>query len=122
MISAISASGDSVATAAPEPSVVVAVPLLFAGVGSAVVEEMVAVFVIVADAPELIATTKVKTALPAGNEAIEHVTVPAEPTAGVVQLQPAGEVSETKVVLAGNASVSVTVEAELGPALMTVIV
>jgi hypothetical protein len=108
--------------AGPEASVVVAVPPLFDGVGSVVAEEIVAVFVIVAPAPALIATIKVKTALPGGNEAIVHVTVPPEPTAGVVQLQPAGEVTETKLVPAGNTSVRVNVEAVLGPALLTVMV
>ena len=48
--------------------------------------------------------------------------VPAAPTGGVEQDQPAGDESDTKVVFAGSVSSSVAYTALLGPALVTVIV
>ena len=68
------------------------------------------------------ATVSVKTALPAPNEAIEQEIAPPEPTAGVVQPQPAGSESETNVVPAGSVSSRVTAAAALGPPFVTVIV
>ena len=67
-------------------------------------------------------TTKVKTALPIPNDVWLQETVPPEPAAGVVQLHPAGEASETKVVPVGSGSESVAPAALLGPALATVMV
>ena len=49
-------------------------------------------------------------------------TVPGSSTAGVTQLHPAGEESETKVVPGGSVSSSDTEAAALGPALVTVMV
>jgi hypothetical protein len=70
----------------------------------------------------LVATTSVKTLLPMDMLAIEQVIVPVAPTAGVVHDQPPGGVSETNVVTIGNVSVSETLVASLGPALLTVMV
>jgi hypothetical protein len=100
----------------------VAVPLLFPGIGSEVAEETVAVFVIVASAFAAALTTSVKDALPGDNTATVQEIVPVEPAAGVVHVQPAGEVSDTKVVFGGSGSDRATVRALLGPALLTVIV
>jgi hypothetical protein len=95
---------------------------LFAGVASVVAEETVAVFVIEPLAPVATLTTSVKTTLPGASEATEQEIVPLAPTAGVVHVQPTGEVSDTNVVFAGSGSDSATVVALLGPALLTVIV
>ena len=105
-------------------TVVVAVPLSLPGFGSDVAEVAVAVFerTVPFATEESTATVRVKTALPAAREAMEQETVPAAPTAGVVQLQPPGELSETKVVPAGRVSESDTEAALLGPLLVTVMV
>ena len=67
-------------------------------------------------------TTRVKTALPAASDGLEHETMPPAPTAGVVHDHPPGEASDTKVVPAGNVSESKAVAALLGPPLVTVMV
>jgi hypothetical protein len=68
-------------------------------------------------------TATVKTAVtPEGMLAIEHDTVPVAPTAGVVQLQPPGAVSELKVMTGGKTSLSVTLGAASGPLLVMTIV
>jgi hypothetical protein len=65
-------------------------------------------------------TTSVKFAVdPATIVAFAAVTVPVAPAAGVVAVQPAGAVNETNVVLGGRTSLSDTVEASLGPLLVT---
>ena len=69
-----------------------------------------------------IAATRVNTALPVVSDAVEHVTVPPAPTAGVEQDQPLAAVSETNVVASGSVSDSVTDAAALGPLLVTVMV
>jgi len=61
-------------------------------------------------------------ALPTGILAILQEIVPPAPTAGVVQLQPPGDASDTNVVPAGNVSDKLVETAELGPALVAVIV
>jgi hypothetical protein len=106
----------------PLPTVVIAVPLLFVGVESEVTEETVAVFVIVPLALVLTITTSVKTELPGASDAAVQEMVPFAPTAGVVHVQPAGDVSDTNVVPAGSVSDIATVAALLGPALLTVMV
>ena len=105
------------------PTVVVAVPLSSPGLGSLVAEEAVAVFVITVPAmtEPSTATTSVNAALPTPSEEAEQETAPPEPTAGVVQDQPPGLASETKVVPAGSVSASEADAALLGPALVTVI-
>jgi hypothetical protein len=102
--------------------VVVAVPLLFPGTRSEVAAETVAVFVIMPLVPASTLTMSVNTAPPTASEAVEQDTVPVDPTAGVVHDQPAGDVSDTNVVLAGSVSDNATVAALLGPALLTAIV
>ena len=110
-------------SAEPAPTVVAAVALLLPGVGSLVADETVAVLLIKVPAatPASTCTTKVNAALPIASEATEHETVPAAPTAGVVQIQPAGDASDTKVVPAGRVSARVTDAALLGPMLLTAI-
>ena len=105
-----------------ERTVVVAVPLSLPGAGSAVAEAAVAVLVRTVP-PAIVGATwtiRMKTALPGAKEAFEHEIVPPAPTAGVVQLHPAGEASEPNVVPAGSVSASVVVAALLGPAFATV--
>jgi hypothetical protein len=67
-------------------------------------------------------TTSVKTADPSGTDDALQLTVPLALTAGVVQLQPPGELRDTNVVPTGSASLSDTVCAVDGPLLVAVIV
>ena len=104
------------------PVAVVAVALLFAGLESIDVDEIVAVLLMVPTAPPLTATTRVNVALPGANAALLQVTGPVEPTAGVAQLQPAGEESETNVVAGGSRSLRAALIPLLGPALVATMV
>ena len=107
------------------PTVVVAVALSLAAFGSGVVLVTVAVLEmnVPAATPAPTSTTSVKVALaPAARVGRVQVTGPVPPTAGVVQLKPAGAVSETKVVPAGRVSARLTAWASLGPVLVTVMV
>jgi len=102
-------------------TVVVAVAMLLARLGSALVLATVAVFVSV---PPIVAAavacaTIVKLSAPAGSVAIENVTVPAAPTAGVVTVQPGGALADTNVVLAGSGSETTTPVAGSGPGLVS---
>ena len=110
-------------SAAPE-TVVVAVPVSLPGLGSVVAELAIALFEITVpeatDAPTF--TTSVNTELLTANAPLLQLIAPTLPTPGLVQLQPLGETSETKVVPAGSVSVSAAAVATLGPALVTVIV
>src|SRR5438034_1034468 len=121
-------SGESVlvtARSASARTVVVAVALLLPVLASAVVELTVAVLEIVlpSSAAGLTWTPRVKVAVaPLANEAVVQFTVPVEPAAGVVQLQPAGVGIDWNVVCDGNGSFMVTLAAAFGPALLTVIV
>src|SRR3982750_3393192 len=73
--------------------------------------------------PAFAFTVKVNCPLPPGaREAMLQLTTPVAPTAGVTQVQPTGEVSETNVVPTGVVSFIVTVVAVEVPALVTVIV
>src|SRR5437870_5828373 len=95
-------------------TLVIAVPVLLPGVGSLVVLAAVALLVIVelCAALGLTFTTIVNTAVsPAATVALEKTTLPVPPTDGALVLQPVPVVTEadTKVVLAGVASVTVTV-------------
>src|SRR2546423_192509 len=108
-------------------TVVVAVPVLLAGVGSVVVVAATALLVIVAPLVVLLLTltTIVKTALsPATVVAFEKTTLPVEPTEGALVDQPLPVVTtaDTNVVLAGTASVTVTVCASLAPLLLKLMV
>ena len=127
LLPAATGSGASVFVierSADAPTVVVAVALLLPGVASVVLDEIVAVF----DSTVPLAvdgatfTTSVNAALPVAKLAFVQLTVPPAPTAGVVQLQPPGDESETNVVPAGSVSESDAFAALLGPAFATVIV
>ena len=85
-------------------TVVVAVALLFAPFGSPVVDVTFAVFEsTVPDATVgATATVSVNVAVPTANDGFVQLTVPAAPTAGVVQLQPATAGSDTNVVPVGS--------------------
>lgn len=116
-----------IARSAATPTVAVAVAALFAGRGSEVVVDTVAVFVIVVPfaADGGIMTTSENVAeLPLASVAALQVTVPVPPAAGVVQVNagPAVWVIDTNVVLVGMASVSDGAWASEGPLSATVMV
>ncbi len=98
---------------------------LFAELGSVVPLETVAVLEIdepfAAFALTLTTSVKVLDAF-AAMLALEQETLPIPPTAGVVQVNPAGLASETNVVFAGKVSAIVTLAALLGPVFVTMIV
>src|SRR5882724_5324724 len=101
-------------------TVVVAVPVLLPLLGSVVDAAATPLFVMVEPPAtfELTFTTTVKTAVsPLATLALEKTILPVPPTAGAETLQPDPVVTtaETKVALAGTASVTVTVCASLGP-------
>src|SRR4029450_6821018 len=91
---------------APELTVVVAVAALFPATGSSVDVTLAVLLTIVPLGVDAFTfTTSAKDPLPfAGRVAMVQLTVPVPPTVGVVQLHPAGDVSETNVVLAGRVS------------------
>src|SRR5256712_628005 len=121
-------SGESVlviARSASARTVVVAMAVLLRRLESKVAELTVAVLVSVlpSSAAGLTWTTRVKVAVaPLANEPMVQFTVPVEPAAGVVQLQPAGVGIDWNVVCAGNGSFMITLAAAFGPALLTGIV
>ena len=107
----------------PVATTTFAVASLLVGLGSNVVAVTLAVSeMIVPDAvPAVTFRTGENVAVPPDASALMvQVIVPVAPTAGVEQLQPDGVGIETKVVLAGSASVKVTVEAEAGPLFLTI--
>src|SRR4051794_40461822 len=92
----------------------VAVRVLFVGSGSSVAETTVAVLTmgVPLGRPQSTSTTSAKASLVCGaTDAVVQVMVPVPPTGGVSQAQPAGAVSDWKVVPAGSGSVKVTVSA-----------
>jgi len=105
-------------------TVVIAVAVLLAGFGSKVAEATVAVFAITVPVTTLALTltTSVNIELPTANDGLVQLTVPVPPTAGAVQVHPAGVASETNVVPAGRVSARVADTATLGPAFVAVIV
>ena len=105
-------------------TVVVAVLELLLGVGSAVAALTLAVSLKTVPWATALPTftTRVKAAGPGARLMLDELTTPVLPTAGVVFDQPAGDVSETKVVPAGSVSLSATDAAALGPLFVTVIV
>src|ERR1041385_7320526 len=117
LLPANTGSGESVlvtARSACAVIVVVAVPVLFPGVGSVVVDAAVALFVMTVPVAVLASTstTMVNTAVsPDATVAFEKTTFPVPPTAGadVDQPVPVVTVADTKVVFVGTASVTVTV-------------
>src|SRR5712691_856873 len=105
-------------------TVVVAMAVLLRRLESKVAELTVAVLVSVlpSSAAALTWTTRVKVAVaPLASVAVVQFTVPVEPAAGVVQLQPAGVGIDWNVVSGGSGSFILTFAAAFGPALLTVI-
>src|SRR5258706_2655534 len=99
-------------------TVVVAVDELLAGMESVVALLIVVVLlsIVPSATPELTFTVNVKSsAAPTARLAMVQVTVPVPPTAGVAQVHPSGEESETNVVPVGTVSVKLTVSAVSGP-------
>src|SRR2546422_806650 len=106
-------------------TVVVARAVLLRGVGSKVAELTVAVLEMTVPSGVLALTwtTMVKPAIaPLGRDAVVQLTVPVDPTGGFVQDQPAGGVTDWKVVSAGRTSSIFTVAAAFGPPLLTLMV
>jgi hypothetical protein len=102
-------------------TLVVTVVLLFAEVGSEVVAETdeVAVIVPMATLDGTLSTTTMSADVPELKLPVSlHVMVPVAPTAGVVQVQPAGADTDWKVVFVGVASVKVAPLATAGPLLV----
>ena len=84
---------------------------------------MLAVLVIVDPAGAVVATFRVNDPIaPIASVGVEQLIVPVPPTAGVVQLQPAGTASDVNVVFAGSVSVSEIVCPIFGPLFLTLIV
>ena len=111
-----------IARAAVATPVAVAVEELFAGFASAVALTA-AVLDTVAPMPLPAARTSVNVLEAAdASVAAEQVIVPVPPTAGVVQVKPAGAVSDWNVIPAGIVSVTCTVDAASGPLFVTTIV
>jgi len=92
---------------------------LLLSTGSRVAAEILAVLQswlpFVTDGLKWTTSVKVVAAAPAPTVAIVHDIAPVIPTAGVVQIQPEGIASDTKVVPAGRVSDTDTVCASLGP-------
>ena len=102
--------------------VVLATGVLFAGLGSLVEDDTAALprRALPLPAHQSTLTTIVKLAVPlAARVATVHVTGPIAPTAGFVQLHPAGAAIETNVALAGIAVASCTFDAAPGPLSVT---
>jgi len=109
---------------APELTVVVAVAELFPATGSSVDVTLAVLLTIVPfGVAAFTFTTSVKDPLPlAGRVAMVQLTVPVPPTAGVVQVHPAGDVRDTNVVFAGRVSDRATVVAAVAVRFVTLIV
>src|SRR5438094_595853 len=106
-------------------TVVVAVAVLLRRLGSEVVEVTVAVLEIVVPSGVLglTWTTMVNVAVaPLAERAVVQLTVTLRTTSGVVLFQPAGCVSDWKVVSAGRGSFIVTLAAAFGPPVVTLTV
>ena len=104
------------------PTVVIAVAELFARLGSVVPEDTLSTSTICVPlvVPDTTVTTTVKgETLETATSGLVHEIVPVPPTAGVVQVQPAAEVIDWKVVFAGMASVKTAFTASRGPLLVT---
>src|SRR5512132_2316713 len=109
---------------APELTVVVAVAELFPAAGSSVDVTLAVLLTIVPlGVAAFTFTTSAKDPLPlAGRVAMVQLTVPVPPTAGVVQVHPAGDVRDTNVVVAGRVSDRATVVAAAAVRFVTAIV
>ena len=118
----LAATEDGLATidgaAALQTTIVVAVLLLLAETGSLAADATIAVLLIIVPtgvAPPTCTTTCNCAVSLAATAAFEKTTLPESlPTAGAVKVQPVPLITaaETKVVLTGSASVTVTFEAE----------
>jgi hypothetical protein len=103
-------------------TVVVVVLVLLAGTGSGGAAATVAVLVRTVPSVVPLATTAdtaIVAVSPDAMVAFEHETVPVAPTAGAVQVQPAGALTLVKSTAAGSGSVTTTVAAGTGPVLVT---
>src|SRR5438270_10195186 len=103
---------------------VVTVVVLFEGSGSEVVAEtdddaVIELATTVGATPR---TTMMSVEVPEATVGLVQVIVPVPPTAGVVQVHPAGCEIDWKVVFAGVASVNVAPDAAAGPLFVTVCV
>src|SRR5512132_3085095 len=103
---AVTGSGASVfvtdrsALAGATVTVVVAVAVLFAALGSVVAAVTIAVFVMIVAfgvAASTFSTSVNESLAPAATVGFVQVMAPVPPTAGVVQAYPAGEASDTNV-------------------------
>ena len=119
-------SGDSVLVTvicarAVVPTTVVAMAVLLVETGSVTDELAVALSEITVPlaVPAFTLTTSEKFAdvPPAMFKAVQ-TTLPERPTPGVMQVHPAGDASDMKVVLAGSDSTNVALSAALGPLLV----
>src|SRR5271165_2651882 len=101
---------------------VVRVVLLLAELGSPVVAETeeVAVIEVAVTLGARFTTTMMLAEALAAKVGSLHVMLPVPPTAGDVQVQPAGAETETNVVLVGTACRKLTAEADAGPLFVTV--
>jgi hypothetical protein len=107
------------------PTIVDALAVLFAELGSLTEELTVAVSVItVPFAVPAFTLTIIENAAAVLPDmlTVVHTTLPVLPTGGALQLQPAGTAMETKVVPAGTASINDGLSAALGPLLVTICV
>src|SRR6266852_5332702 len=107
------------------PTTVVAVAVLFEELGSLAEEltEAVSEITVPLAVPAFTFTTRVKVpAVEPGMFELLHTTLPVPPTAGAIQLQPAGEAIETNVAFAGTLATRVALSAALGPLLVTICV
>ena len=98
--------------------------LLFAAFGSEVVAETdeAAVIEAAVTVDGTLTTTRMFADTPDATLGLVHVIVPVAPTAGVVQVHPAGAETDWNVVFVGVASVKVAPVAVAGPLLVTVCV
>lgn len=97
---------------------------LLPGTGSVVEELTDAVLLIVVSQATLglSLTVNAKFAEPVARVAMLQVIAPVPPTAGVVQVQPAGDVRDWKFVLAGGAPVKVTAIAAVAAVLFATVI
>src|SRR6266498_4051839 len=107
------------------PTRVVTVAVLFASVGSITDEltDTVSVMMVPLVVPVATFTTSVNVPeVPPARLTLLQTTLPVAPGLGVRQLHPAGEASETNVVLTGTGATKVALSAALGPLSVTTIV
>ena len=105
-------------------TVVITDVLLLADVGSLVVDETEDAAVIdgTITVGATLTTTIMSAELPEARDDAVQLTLPVPPTAGVVQVQPAGAETEAKVVFGGVASRKAGAAAAPGPLLVMVCV